>query len=120
MAENPRSPRASSSTPDDRTVDAVGPERPTFVQLVNQIREAVGSRAGIVRLPPSVLLAMCRVLGAVLHDVPLTPDEYRAMADGLADSDAPATGTVRLSEWITEHRGTLGTEYANELDRHFR
>jgi NADH dehydrogenase len=63
---------------------------------------------------------MSRVLGAVLHDVLLTPDEYRSMAQGLADSDAPATGTVRLSEWVSEHRATLGTEYANELERHFR
>jgi NADH dehydrogenase len=106
--------------PDDRTVDAVGPERPTFAQLVSQIRDAVGSRAGVVRVPAPVLLAASRALGAVLHDVLLTPDEYRSMADGLADSEAPATGTVRLSEWVTEHRGTLGTEYANELDRHFR
>ncbi|MGA3218491.1 MAG: NAD(P)H-binding protein [Acidimicrobiales bacterium] len=110
----------AAAWPGDRTADAVGPERPTFVQLVGQIREAVGSRARIVRLPPPVLLGLSRVLGAVLHDVVLTPDEYRSMADGLADSDAPATGTVRLSEWITEHRGTLGREYANELDRHFR
>ena len=87
---------------------------------MEQIREAVGSRARIVRLPPPVLLSLSMVLGAVLHDVLLTADEYRSMADGLADSDAPATGTVRLSEWLTEHRGTLGTEYANELDRHFR
>ncbi|MGO9659570.1 MAG: SDR family oxidoreductase [Acidimicrobiales bacterium] len=110
----------AAAWPDDRTVDAVGPERPSFVQLVEQIREAVGSRARIVRLPPPVLLSLSMVLGAVLHDVLLTADEYRSMADGLADSDAPATGTVRLSEWLTEHRGTLGTEYANELDRHFR
>jgi NADH dehydrogenase len=106
--------------PDDRTVDAVGPERPTFVELVSQIREAVGSRARIVQVPPPVLLGMSRVLGAVLHDVLLTPDEYRSMADGLADSDAPATGTVRVSEWVSEHRATLGAEYANELGRHFR
>jgi hypothetical protein len=42
------------------------------------------------------------------------------MADGLADSDAPATGTVRVSEWVSEHRATLGADYANELGRHFR
>ena len=110
----------AAAWPDDRTVDAVGPERPTFVELVSHIRDAVGSRAGIVRLPVPLLLGMSRVLGTVLRDVLLTPDEYRAMAEGLADSDAPATGTVRLSEWVTEHRGTLGTEYANELERHFR
>ena len=35
----------ASSWRDDRVVDAVGPERPTFVELVRQIRAAVHSRA---------------------------------------------------------------------------
>ena len=41
------------------------------------------------------------------------------MADGLADSDAPSTGVVRLAEWANEHRGSLGRRYMNELDLHF-
>jgi NADH dehydrogenase len=110
----------AAAWPDDRTVDAVGPERPTFVELVTQVRAAVASRARIVRLPAPALLGMSKVLGAVLHDVLLTPDEYRSMAEGLADSDAPATGSVRLSEWVMAHGDTLGRQYANELDRHFR
>ena len=42
------------------------------------------------------------------------------MAEGLADSDAPATGTVGVSQWIAEHGDVLGRRYANELDLHFR
>jgi hypothetical protein len=37
----------------------------------------------------------------------------------LADSDAPSTGVIRLSEWANEHGGTLGRHYLNELDLHF-
>jgi len=110
----------AAAWPEDRVVDAVGPQRPTFVDLVGQIRTAVGSRARVVRVPAPVLLGMSSVLGAVLRDVVLTTEEYRSMAEGLADSDAPATGTVELSAWIAEHGATLGTRYANELDRHFR
>jgi uncharacterized protein YbjT (DUF2867 family) len=104
---------------DNRVVDAVGPDRPTFMELVEQIREAVGSRARIVRVPPPVLLVMSKALGAAMHDVLLTRDEYRSMAEGLADSDAAATGPVGVSQWLAEHGDTLGTEYANELDLHF-
>jgi NADH dehydrogenase len=111
---------AASGWPEDRIVDAVGPERPTFLQLVRQIRTAVGSRTRIVRVPAPVLLAMSKVLGAALHDVLLAPDEYRSMAEGLADSDAPATGSVALSDWIKQHSHNLGRQYANELDLHFR
>ncbi|HYA69551.1 MAG TPA: NAD(P)H-binding protein [Acidimicrobiales bacterium] len=105
--------------PRDQVVDAVGPERPTFVELVEQIRHAVGSRARIVRVPAPVLLGSSKVLGALMRDVLLTAEEYRSMADGLADSDAPATGTVRVSQWLAEYGETLGTTYANELHLHF-
>jgi NADH dehydrogenase len=110
----------AATWPDDRIVDAVGAERPTFIELVRQIRAAVDSRARIVKVPARLLLTMSRALGVVLSDVLLTTDEYRSMAEGLADSDAPATGNVRLSTWVVEHSDTLGVRYANELDRHFR
>jgi uncharacterized protein YbjT (DUF2867 family) len=110
----------AASWTEDRIVDAVGPERPTFVELVQEIRDAVDSRARIVRVPVPVLLAMSKMLGAVMHDVILTADEYRSMAEGLADSDAETTGSTRLSTWIAEHRDTLGVRYVNELELHFR
>jgi uncharacterized protein YbjT (DUF2867 family) len=110
----------ASAWTEDRIVDAVGPERPTLVELVRQIREAVGSRARVVRVPGSLLLVMSRALGTALHDVLWTPDEYRSMAEGLADSDAPNTGSIALSSWLMEHGAHLGTQYANELNLHFR
>jgi NADH dehydrogenase len=110
----------ASAWPHDHVVDAVGPERPTFIELVKQIRTAVDSRTAIVPVPAPVLLAMSKLLGTALHDVLLTGDEYRSMAQGLADSDAPASGSIALSHWLQQHGDTLGRQYANELDRHFR
>ena len=49
---------------------------------------------------------LASVLGLVLRDVLLTADEYRAMADGLADTDGPATGSIALSSWIRRPRAT--------------
>ena len=110
----------AAAWPDNRVVDAVGPERPTFLELVRRIRLAVGSRARILRVPAPVLIATSSVLGAALHDVLLTADEYHSMAQGLADSEAPSTGDVRLTDWLDEHGPRLGARYANELDLHFR
>jgi len=56
----------------------------------------------------------------VLHDVLLTRDEYEAMAAGLADSAAPATGQTSLTDWIAKNGDSLGRTYASELDRHYR
>ena len=101
-------------------MDAVGPERPTFLELVQLIRSEVASRARIVHVPGALVPVLGAGVGMFLHDVLLTKDEYRAMADGLADTDGPATGKTALSTWIGEHRNTLGRHYANELDLHFR
>lgn len=104
----------------DTVVDAVGPERPTFDELVHQIRAAVGSRARIVHVPGPVVPALAGLLGVLLRDVLLTGDELRAMTDGLADTDGPATGRTALSEWLAANGPHLGTTYANEIDRHYR
>jgi NADH dehydrogenase len=111
---------AAGAARTDTVVDAVGPERPTFLELVGLIREAVGSRSLIVRVPGFAVPAMASLLGLVLRDVLLTGEEFRAMADGMADTDGPATGTISVSDWIREQADTLGRSYANEIERHFR
>ncbi len=103
----------------DSVTDAVGPERPTFAELVGAIRDAVGGRARLVHVPGAAVPLLARALGLVLRDVLLTAEEYRAMASGLADTDGPATGATALSAWLARHGDTLGLRYANELDRHF-
>jgi len=100
--------------------DAVGPERPTFLELVRLVRDNVGSHARIVHLPHRVMPVLSRALGLVLRDVLLTGEEYRAMAGGLADTQGDATGAIALSQWLAEHADSLGRRYANEIDRHFR
>ena len=110
---------AAAGQPDNSIVDAVGPERPTFFDLVLSIRAAVGSRARIIRVPGALLPPLSAVLNRALHDVLLTKDEYYAMADGLADTDGPSTAPTALGDWLAEHGETLGTQYANELERHF-
>lgn len=100
--------------------EAVGPDRPTFTELVRAIRDAVGSSAAVVSVPGAVIPAVSAALGAVLRDSLLTRDEYRAMADGLADTNGPATGRVSVLAWAAQNGHSLGRRYASELSRHFR
>jgi len=104
---------------DDSVTDAVGPERPTFNELVSSIRKAVGAQSRIVHMPGALLPPLSSIVGLALRDVLLTKDEYQAMAAGLADTDGPMTGPTALSTWISEHGDQLGLRYANELRRHF-
>jgi NADH dehydrogenase len=108
------------SRTEDTIIDAIGPERPTFNELVSEVRGAVDSRSVVIHVPSPVLTFLSHVMNLGLRDVLLTRDEYRAMVDGLADTEGPATGSTRLSEWILRNGDTLGRRYANELERHFR
>ncbi len=101
-------------------VDAVGPQSLTFREMVDAIKQAVGSHALVLPVPGALIPALAGVLSLTLRDTLLTADEYRAMAAGLADSDAPATGRIVFTEWLGQHGADLGLRYANELDRHFR
>jgi len=105
---------------DNGVIDAVGPDRPTFLELTAAIRDAVGSRARIIRVPGFVIPMLSSILGLAVRDVLLTRDEYGAMASGLADTEGSATGDTSMLEWIAAHGDTLGVSYANELNRHFR
>lgn len=104
----------------DVTVDAVGPESLTFLELLRHLRWAVGSRSLLAPVPGVAFPPIAWVLGALLRDTLLTREEYAAMAAGLADSTAQSTGSVRLTEWITVNADRLGRSYAHEVRRHFR
>jgi NADH dehydrogenase len=101
-------------------LDAVGPETYTFEELVGLIAATVGRRPVIVHVPPSVAIALARVLGLLVRDVLVTGDELAGLLTDLVAPEGPATGTVRLSEWLADHAGDVGREYASELARHYR
>lgn len=101
----------------DETIDAVGPERPTFRQLVTEVRDAVGARTRLVGLPARLVLPASRALGMVLRDDLLSRHELLSTVEGLADTAGQATGTIEVSRWLTEHSSELGREYVNERRR---
>ncbi len=105
---------------DNVVLDAVGPQSLTFWEMVTVIRAAVGSRSLVLPVPGSLVPPLSAALGVLLRDVLLTREEYQAMADGLADSDAPSTGEIAFTDWVARHGADLGRSYANELDLHFR
>lgn len=104
----------------DVVVDAVGPDKMSFEQLVRAVRTAVGSHSPILHAPPARMAALARALGLLVRDVVLTPDEIRGLTSGLLVSHQPALGHISFIEWLKENGATLGSTYANELDRHFR
>jgi NADH dehydrogenase len=105
---------------DSFTCDAVGPAQVTFKELVQMLKRALGSRCAVRAAPASVALGASRIFGVALRDVVLTSDEVDGLSAGLLESDGPATGSTRLSEWVTANADSVGRRYASELARHFR
>jgi NADH dehydrogenase len=104
----------------DQTIDAVGPESLSFRDLLEHVRAAVGARSRLLPVPGASFPGVTWALGHLLRDTLLTREEYHAMASGLADSAAPTTGEIRITDWIRANAAELGRHYAHELDRHFR
>lgn len=103
----------------DLTVDAAGPQTLSFDEAVRGIRDAVGSRAAILHLPPRAVHAMSRLLGVVLRDVLLTPEELAGLMEEALVSHESPLGRVSFSEWLAADGAHLGRSYMNEMRRHF-
>ena len=110
----------SASSGTNVMLDAVGPETFTFSEMVRLIRQTTGGHARLLHLPPSLVHTAARLMSATLRDEVLTRDEIDGLMAGHLVSADPPTGTARLSDWMLEHRDTLGSSYASELARHYR
>jgi uncharacterized protein YbjT (DUF2867 family) len=109
----------SGQRSDSYTVDAVGPETYTYLELVKMIRRAIGSKSLIVHLPAAIIRLASRVLGAILKDVVLTEDEIKGLMGDLLVSHRTPTGRTSLASWIKSRAETVGSTYASELARHY-
>jgi NADH dehydrogenase len=103
----------------DRIVDAAGPETMTFNEMVHLVRDAVGSHAPILPLPPLLMSVASRILSRALGDVVLTPEEIKGLMGGLLVTHEAPLGKIAFSEWLDENADTVGKAYANEVERHF-
>lgn len=99
------------------TVNAVGPERFTYRELLLTLSRVMGLRRRVVRVHSRVGWAIGRLIGPFVGDIILTWEEVLALTRGLLDCDGPATGSIRLTEWAARHRDELGRRYAGEIRR---
>lgn len=104
---------------DNIIMDAVGPEKFTFEDLVKLIRSAVGSKAKLIHLPPGLAYTATSQIGKIVGDMVLTKDEIGGLMADLLHSQYPPTGKIRLSEWLRANAGEVGKEYHSEIARHF-
>ena len=100
-------------------VDAVGPETYQFVELINLIKNTIGSKSKIMHLPPRQAYYLSKLIGVAMGDVILTEDEVKGLMDNLLVSQHPPTCETKLSEWLEKNSHSVGASYASELSRHY-
>jgi NADH dehydrogenase len=98
-------------------INAIGPETFTYRKLVETIKQKIGSKSLIVGVPPSVGYWACRLVGQFVNDVVITREEIRGLMEERLCVDAAPQGTVKLTDWIDQHKSTLGRHYTSEMAR---
>jgi NADH dehydrogenase len=59
------------------------------------------------------------MIGALLNDVLLTPDELKGLMDELLISSQTSTGQTSIRDWLAANAEICGAAYASELQRHY-
>jgi NADH dehydrogenase len=76
-----------------------------------------GKKLPILSIPDGLGLAIGKIIGFMTGDVVITKAEIDGLKSNLLYVDAPPAGTTRLTDWLCEHRETVGVRYASELSR---
>ena len=111
---------AADTQSESIVADFAGPETFTFEEFLRLVASAVGAPVRLVHTPPTVGVALTRLVGLLLRDVVLTRDEVRGLMAGLLTSNGIPTGTTVFSDWLGENVNCLGLGYVSELRRNFR
>jgi uncharacterized protein YbjT (DUF2867 family) len=98
-------------------INAIGPETFTYRELAETIKRTLGLKRLIIGVPPTIGYWGCRVVGLFVRDVVITREEILGLTEGRLFVDASPLGTTKLTDWIQEHKDTLGRHYTSELAR---
>ena len=104
----------------NKIIDAAGPEIMTFEEMIRLIKAKIKNGSILFHASPDLSLFLLKIVGLMVNDIVLTPDELGALMDHLLISKNAPAGKTRLSDWLDRNGDKLGRRYANEMNRHFR
>jgi uncharacterized protein YbjT (DUF2867 family) len=93
---------------ENEVINAIGPETFTYRELVATIGHILGCKRPIISVPPGVGYWACRVLGSLVQDVVITREEIQGLMEGRLCVDALPLGRTKLTDWVWDHRESLG------------
>jgi uncharacterized protein YbjT (DUF2867 family) len=102
------------------TIDAIGPEKFTFKDLVQLIASKIKPSVRLVHVPPWLGIAFGRIIGVAVRDIILTRDELKGLMDNKLTSDQAPNDQTRFSDWLEANKDMVGASYSSEFAKHFR
>ncbi len=110
----------AASSMESLTIDAAGPDKMTFNDLLYLLADKMQVKARLIHTPPAIGLGLTSIVGLLVRDVVLTRDEVDGLMSGLLTSEETPIGNTKLSDWLTENADLLGRNYQSEIKRNFR
>ena len=110
---------AAATSSENFTADAAGPDTFSFKELITLLATAIGTPPRFIHAPPSLSLALTRIVGLLVRDTVLTRQEVDGLMAGLLTSNTPPTGTTPFPQWLTQNAQSIGRSYESELRRNF-
>lgn len=101
----------------NEVINAIGPETFTYRELVETVKRMLGVNRPVISVPSEFGYWACRVAGWFVRDVIITRQEIRGLMEGRLFVDAAPLGATKLTEWIDQHKDTLGRHYTSEMAR---
>jgi NADH dehydrogenase len=106
-----------ATTTANEVINAIGPETFTYREMVATINQIIGYKRPIITVSPALGYWACRVVSGMVGDVVITREEIKGLMEGRLCVDAPPLGRTRLTDWVREHRDSLGQGYTSEMAR---
>jgi NADH dehydrogenase len=101
-------------------IDAIGPENYTFEDFVRLIARTIKPQEILFHIPPTMGVILGQLIGLAVGDIILTHDELQGLMTNLLTSTQASNGNTRFSEWLLDHRESIGAGYTSESQRHFK
>ncbi|MGL6193609.1 MAG: SDR family oxidoreductase [Thermoguttaceae bacterium] len=109
--------KATDLNNENEIIDAVGPEDYTYLELLKLIGSIIGKKRVLAPVPIFAGYAVAQLIGWYHSDIFLTREEIGGLMANLLTTNSPATGEIKLSEWLRENANSVGLHYASELAR---
>ena len=85
-------------------MDAVNPEKTDFVDLLQTIKKAIGSRCFLLKhLHPELAYQMTKPFNMVFEDILIDRTDIDLMTKHITKSDKEPLGRIAFSDWVNKH-----------------